>query len=57
MRPACMNRISVTNRFNKGTGAFTVGRIISPDVPLKLADRGITPSNGLNVLPFTERPS
>ena len=55
--PCMHERTSVSNYFNRGTGAFTVGRIISPEVPLKLAARGITPSNGLNVLPFTERPS
>ncbi|MBP5510086.1 MAG: hypothetical protein J6Z49_04140, partial [Kiritimatiellae bacterium] len=55
--PCMHDRMSETNHFNKGTGSFTVGRIISPEVPLKLAARGITPSNGLNVLPFTERPS
>lgn len=55
--PCMHERISETNHFNKGTGSFTVGRIISPEVPLKLAAREITPSNGLNVLPFTERPS
>ena len=55
--PCMHDRMSETNHFNKGTGSFTVGRIISPEVPLKLAARGITPSDGLNVLPFSERPS
>ena len=55
--PCMHDRVFVTNCFNKGTGAFVVGRIISPEVPLKLAARGITPSDGLKVLEFTERPS
>ncbi|MBO7684684.1 MAG: hypothetical protein J6T51_08175 [Kiritimatiellae bacterium] len=55
--PCMHDRVFVTNCFNKGTGAFAVGRIISPEVPLKLAARGITPSDGLKVLEFTERPS
>ena len=42
---------------NGGTGEFNVGRIISPEVPLNLDSRNITPSDGLNVFPFSVRPS
>ena len=54
----CMHEsMCETNHFNMGTGSFAVGRIISSEVPLKLAARGITPSDGLKVLAFSERPS
>ena len=55
--PCMYERCGETNHYNVGSGSFTAGRIISPEVPLKLADRDITPSDSLNVLAFTERPS
>ena len=42
---------------NGGTGDFGVGRIISPEVPLNLDSRSITPADGANVFPFSVRPS
>ena len=54
---ACFHdRVSGTNHYNKGTGTFKVGRIISSEVPLDLSARtDLAP--GLNVLPFEVRPS
>lgn len=54
--PCFHDRVSGTNFYNKGTGTFKVGRIISPEVPLDLSDRTDLTS-GLKVLPFEIRPS
>ena len=54
---ACFHDLlSGTNLYNKGTGAFKTGRIISENVPLDLAARtDLAP--GLKVLSFDVRPS
>ena len=54
--PCFHDRVSGTNFYNKGTGTFKVGRIISPEVPLDLSGRTDLTS-GLKVLPFEIRPS
>ncbi len=48
--------VSSSNYYNKGTGDFKVGRIISEEVPLDLSERTDL-AVGLNVLPFEVRPS
>ena len=48
--------VSSSNYYNKGTGDFKVGRIISAEVPLDLSARTDIAA-GLNVLPFEVRPS
>ena len=48
--------VSSSNYYNKGTGDFKVGRIISAEVPLNLSARTDL-AVGLNVLPFEVRPS
>jgi len=48
--------VSSSNYYNKGTGDFKVGRIISAEVPLDLSTRTDLAA-GLNVLPFEVRPS
>ena len=54
---ACLHDlISGTNHYNRGTGTFKVGRIVSSKVPLDLSARtDLAP--GMNVLPFEVRPS
>lgn len=54
---ACFHDLlSSSNYYNKGTGDFKVGRIISEEVPLDLSARTDL-AVGLNVLPFEVRPS
>ena len=54
---ACFHDLlSGTNFYNRGTGAFKLGRIISSEVRLDLSARTDLAS-GLNVLPFEVRPS
>ncbi|MBR1587233.1 MAG: hypothetical protein IJ658_02800 [Kiritimatiellae bacterium] len=54
---ACFHDLlSGTNLYNKGTGDFMVGRIISEKVALDLSARTDL-AEGLNVLPFEVRPS
>ena len=54
---ACFHDLlSGTNLYNKGTGDFKVGRIISEKVALDLSARTDL-AEGLNVLPFEVRPS
>ena len=54
---ACFHDLlSSSNYYNKGTGVFKMGRIISSEVKLDLSARAdLAP--GLNVLPFEVRPS
>ena len=54
--PCMYNNYGGTNHFNKGTGAFTTGRIVSPVVPLDLSERTDLAA-GLKVFDFTMRPS
>ena len=54
---ACFHDLlSGTNLYNKGTGAFKTGRIISSEVKLDLSARTDLAA-GLKVLPFEVRPS
>ncbi|MBQ9431002.1 MAG: hypothetical protein IJU44_05565 [Kiritimatiellae bacterium] len=53
----CMHEmLSGTNHYNKGSGAFSVGRIISSEVKLDLSSHtGIL--TGSKIISFTQRPS
>ena len=54
--PCMYERCGETNHYNKGTGTFKVGRIISHEVVLDLSARNDLAA-GLKVLSFEERPS
>lgn len=54
--PCMYERCGETNHYNKGAGAFTVGRIISHEVPLDLSAREDL-ADGLKVFSFDVRPS
>ena len=55
--PCMHDLVSGSDLFNRGQGSFSVGRIVSPEVRLRLAERKIKPRDGLKVLAFAERPS